>query len=291
MELSISQLADKAGVASDTVRYYERQGLILPEARTDANYRVYNETSLERIKFIKGAQKLGFKLSEIKDLLGFQEDPNIGPNALDYVTRKLKETKNELALLSKRKNKLENLMKDCDSSENEDTSEFFNYLKNQNALPSSELIFCRHSYLFDIGQWVINGNFQINGSPSVGMIGTVDIVHNNNVWQVTRELILKDKDNTTEVIQFYIPPSPQEDITQKFVADCSVFGDVIGTIAFAGEDIFKHYEMPNQGVKGHEYLKRIHTDLYEARGVLSDGTKSITWWDYELERFEKGLAA
>ena len=79
--------------------------------------------------------------------------------------------------------------------------------------------------------------------------------------------------------------------SQRFVADCSVFGDVTGSIAFAGEDIFKHYEMRDHGVKGYEYLKRIHTDLYEARGVLSDGTKSITWWDYELERSEKELAA
>ena len=53
---------------------------------------------------------------------------------------------------------------------------------------------------------------------------------------------------------------------------------------FAGEDIFKHYEMPKQKVQGHEYLKRVHTDLYEARGVLSDGNVSIALWDYELTR-------
>ena len=62
-----------------------------------------------------------------------------------------------------------------------------------------------------------------------------------------------------------------------------------GSISFAGEDIFKNYEMADQGIHGNEYLKRIHTNMYEARGVLSNGTKSISWWDYELKRYEKIL--
>ena len=290
MNLTISELADESGVTKDTLRYYEKQGLLIPKSRNIYNYRIYNESSLERIKFIKGAQKLGFKLSEIKELLSLNNSKS-SSSTFDYIIRKLGDVKFNLSELTSQKENLEKLINHCDSVDECNVNEFYNYLNNVKISPSSELVFCRHSYLFDVGHWRLKGNFQMNGSPSVEMTGTVDINHSNNVWHVTRELILKDKNNTRETIEFYIPPSPQEDITQRFVADCSVFGDVTGSIAFAGEDIFKHYEMQDHGVKGYEYLKRIHTDLYEARGVLSNGTKSITWWDYELERSEKELAA
>ena len=289
MEITISRLAEVTRVNKETVRYYEREGLLEPASRNDANYRVYDESSVERIKFIKNAQQLGFKLAEIKELLSAKDTNKACPNALDYISKKLSETKNELKRLVNQRDNLEMLMNGCGKSEDESVCDFFEYLEKNPCLPTSELIFCRHSYLYDAGHWDLQGNFQMNGSPSVPMTGTVDIVHSDNIWNITRELVLDDPDKTRETIHFYIPPAPQEDITQKFVADCSVFGDVVGSIAFAGEDIFKHSERPNQNVKGYEYLKRIHTDLYEARGVLSDGTKSLTWWDYELERAEKTL--
>ena len=286
--LTIGQLADQSEVSIDTVKYYHKQGLLFAEKRNEANYRIYSEVSVERIKFIKRAQALGFKLSEIKELLNL-DSSGISPSTFDYITKKLSEVNANLSELTSRKHNLEKLIHHCDSVDECNLCELYNYLDNINISPSSELVFCRHSYLFDTGKWTLEGNFHINGSSSVDMTGTVDIRHENNLWHVTRVLNLNDEENTSETIDFYIPPSPQEDITTKFIADCSVFGDVKGSIAFAGEDIFKHYEMPEQKVHGHEYLKRVHTDLYEARGVLSDGTKSITWWDYNLERGNKNF--
>ena len=75
--MRIGQVAKRANVNVQTVRYYERKGLVEPEARTDAGYRAYNEGSVRRIWFIKHAQEIGFSLREIKELLELRTDPHM----------------------------------------------------------------------------------------------------------------------------------------------------------------------------------------------------------------------
>ena len=70
--LLIGQLARTAGVKPDTVRFYERTGLLPKPARTFAGYRVYDPVSVHRLRFIKQAQALGFTLEEIKRVLGLR---------------------------------------------------------------------------------------------------------------------------------------------------------------------------------------------------------------------------
>lgn len=68
----IGQLAARAGVTPDTLRYYERLGL-LPEApRTEGGYRLYSDAALDRLRFIKQAQSLGLTLHEVGDLVRSQ---------------------------------------------------------------------------------------------------------------------------------------------------------------------------------------------------------------------------
>ena len=74
--LTIGKLAKQAGIGIETIRFYERQGLIPPPARTDSNYRIYSEEEVGRLKFIKRAKLLGFTLNEIKDLLTLQHNPH-----------------------------------------------------------------------------------------------------------------------------------------------------------------------------------------------------------------------
>lgn len=74
--MTIGELARKAGVGVQTVRYYERRQL-LPEApRRASGYREFTGTALERLRFIKRAQELGFTLAEIADLLALRLDPH-----------------------------------------------------------------------------------------------------------------------------------------------------------------------------------------------------------------------
>lgn len=72
--LTVGQLAKNAGVNLETVRYYERQGLLSPATRTESGYRIYQQESARRIRFIKRAQELGFSLNEIKELLSLRID-------------------------------------------------------------------------------------------------------------------------------------------------------------------------------------------------------------------------
>jgi len=66
---TIGQLARVAGVPISTVRYYERAGLLKPEARTGSNYRVYSQHSLERLQFIRSPQAVGLSLDDIEQML------------------------------------------------------------------------------------------------------------------------------------------------------------------------------------------------------------------------------
>jgi MerR family Zn(II)-responsive transcriptional regulator of zntA len=67
--LTIGKLAALAKTSTDTLRYYEREGLIEPADRTESGYRLYDKDSARRIHFIKQAQHCGFTLTEIRDLL------------------------------------------------------------------------------------------------------------------------------------------------------------------------------------------------------------------------------
>lgn len=67
--IGIGALAHRAGVRIDTVRYYERNGLLAPKRRLASGYRRYGATELSRLRFIRRAQALGFTLKEIQELL------------------------------------------------------------------------------------------------------------------------------------------------------------------------------------------------------------------------------
>ena len=77
MDLTIGKIAKKAGVGIDTVRYYERNGLLSPSARSASGYRRYGDLELARLRFIRRAQKLGFTLKEISSLLNLSARRNV----------------------------------------------------------------------------------------------------------------------------------------------------------------------------------------------------------------------
>jgi DNA-binding transcriptional MerR regulator len=73
MALTISRLAAEAGVSADTVRYYERLGLLAAPARSPSGYRQYDPPVHRRLQFIKAAQHIGLRLADIKELLDIQD--------------------------------------------------------------------------------------------------------------------------------------------------------------------------------------------------------------------------
>src|SRR6266542_67290 len=69
MQLTVSALAGQVGLTPDAVRYYERLGLLPPPARSRAGYRLYDQATVDRLRLIKGAQRVGLRLREIGELL------------------------------------------------------------------------------------------------------------------------------------------------------------------------------------------------------------------------------
>lgn len=67
--MSIGQLASSTGVTTSAIRYYEREELVLPADRTEANYRQYSLDAVDTLRFIKAAQQAGFTLPDIRRLL------------------------------------------------------------------------------------------------------------------------------------------------------------------------------------------------------------------------------
>ena len=74
MTLTVGKLARAARVGIETVRFYERRGLLEPTSRLPSGYRIYSETAVSRIEFIRKAQQLGFTLNEIGQLIELEAD-------------------------------------------------------------------------------------------------------------------------------------------------------------------------------------------------------------------------
>ena len=118
--MKIGELARKAGLNAQTIRYYEREG-ILPEPRRryDSGYREYDEDALYRLLFIKQAKNAGFKLSDVKQLFDLELLPeeaciDVGKVLSDRI-KELEEKIRELKAFSK---SLKKLKQTCDESEN-----------------------------------------------------------------------------------------------------------------------------------------------------------------------------
>ena len=99
--LRVGELADAVGMTADTIRYYERAGLLPPPSRTAAGYRAYDVGAVDRLRFIQGGQRLGLRLSDIRDLLAVRDTGTCPCEpAEDLLTRRLAEVDAEIARLS-----------------------------------------------------------------------------------------------------------------------------------------------------------------------------------------------
>lgn len=76
--MRIGEVASSAGVNVQTLRYYERRGLVLPTRRRGSGYREYGPEAAQRVRFIRRAQDLGFSLDEIGELLSLRDGPDPG---------------------------------------------------------------------------------------------------------------------------------------------------------------------------------------------------------------------
>ncbi|KGN31288.1 MerR family transcriptional regulator [Knoellia sinensis KCTC 19936] len=99
--LRVGDLAKSAGVSTDTVRFYEREGLIPPPERTSAGYRSYGQSAVDRLAFIQGCQRIGLRLSDIRDLLAIRDTGECPCEpAEEHLQRRIAEVDAELERLT-----------------------------------------------------------------------------------------------------------------------------------------------------------------------------------------------
>ena len=110
--IGIGALAKRAGVSIDTVRYYEKSGLLAPQTRLASGYRRYGDRQLARLRFIRRAQELGFSLSDINVLLGLSGQRDVA-RIKRSAERKLSEVNKRIASLVRIQSALTGLIAKC----------------------------------------------------------------------------------------------------------------------------------------------------------------------------------
>jgi len=111
---TIGNLATLAGVGVETVRFYEREGLIAKPPRTESGYRQYPQEAVARVLFTKRAKELGFTLKEIKELLSLRVDPKTDCcEVIKRAKEKVADIKQKIADLEKMEGALKKLTAAC----------------------------------------------------------------------------------------------------------------------------------------------------------------------------------
>ena len=112
--LTIGKVARRAGIGVETVRFYEREGLIEDPPRRESGYRQYPQETIARIRFIRRSKELGFSLREIKELLALRIDPETScEDILERAKVKIAEIDKKVQTLGRMKRALVKLAAAC----------------------------------------------------------------------------------------------------------------------------------------------------------------------------------
>lgn len=112
--LAIGDLAKATGTKVETIRYYEKIGLLAAPRRTDGNYRAYGVDDLARLSFVRRARDLGFGLEQVRELLGLSDQKARSCDAVDAIAREhLAEVDRKLADLKAMRRELDHIINQC----------------------------------------------------------------------------------------------------------------------------------------------------------------------------------
>lgn len=111
--MTVGQVARQAGVGAETIRFYEKNGLLEEPARRASGYREYNEETVNRLRFIQRAKQLGFTLSEIKELLSLRCSEQPCNEVRERAEAKVAEIEAKVAMLLRMKDVLGRLASSC----------------------------------------------------------------------------------------------------------------------------------------------------------------------------------
>lgn len=111
--LTIGKLSSQSGVGIDTVRFYEREGLLPKAARTQSGYRVYTRDDVDRLRFIRRAKALGFSLEEVAELLRLNVAKGSRASVKTLAQQRLADIDQKLSEMTAIRDALATLVKRC----------------------------------------------------------------------------------------------------------------------------------------------------------------------------------
>ncbi len=114
--MKIGEVASQSKVGIETIRYYEREGLLAEPQRKPSGYRQYDESVIARLQFIRRAKELGFTLAEIKELLGLWFEANTRcEHVRQRAGQKITDIEEKISSLQKMKRMLKKVICECES--------------------------------------------------------------------------------------------------------------------------------------------------------------------------------
>lgn len=112
--MKIGEVAKRSGIGIETIRYYEREGLLQEPKRRPSGYRQYEEPTLERLEYIGRAKALGFTLAEIRELLDLSFSPHAGCDHIrQRAEAKISDIENKIRSLQKMRRSLGRILAAC----------------------------------------------------------------------------------------------------------------------------------------------------------------------------------
>jgi MerR family mercuric resistance operon transcriptional regulator len=131
-EYTIGELAGMAAVNVESIRYYERRGLIQQPPKPYSGYRRYDEHVLQRVRFVKRAQSLGFSLEEIAELLALRVDAHSHcAEVRDHAEAKVADIDSRIESLAGMKRTLQGLIRSCSRRTPTDICPILNSLESE----------------------------------------------------------------------------------------------------------------------------------------------------------------
>lgn len=112
--MRIGELAKATGTKAETIRYYEREGILPVADRTDSNYRDYSDEHLAALTFVRRARQLGFSMAQVRELLALSDQDDKPCEDVDkFVHRQLVEVKRQIADLTALHEDMEQMLRSC----------------------------------------------------------------------------------------------------------------------------------------------------------------------------------
>ena len=112
--LTAGRVAKAAEINVETLRFYEKRGLLPQPSRTASNYRIYSDEDVKRVRFVKQAQQLGFSLNEIDELLNLRSQPGASSGEVcDRAKSKIRDIEQKIESLQRIRDTLNELVLQC----------------------------------------------------------------------------------------------------------------------------------------------------------------------------------